>query len=103
MSKQLNSTKALVKTILEENPKTRDSDMLLYHEVCRRKNRNVLEVPFGGVILMLDKFHLPPFESVRRSRQKIQEEFSHLAASDEVKMYRDENEEEYRDFARGKS
>ncbi len=100
MRKRLNTTKALVKTILEENKATRNSDMLLYYEVCKRLNESALEAPFAFVILKLDKFNLPPFESVRRARQKLQEKCPWLAASEEVEMFRDENEEAFRDFAR---
>ena len=97
---KLKNTKELVKSILENNEKTRDSDMLLYYEVCKIKNEAVLDAPFGGIILMLDKCNLPPFESVRRSRQKVQAECPWLAASPEVELFRAENEEAYRDFAR---
>ena len=100
MSK-LNSTKALVKTILEENENTRNSDMLLYYEVCKRLNASALESPFAYVILRLESLRLPPFESVRRARQKVQEECPHLCANYGVSSFRAENEAEYRDFARG--
>lgn len=98
---RLKNTKALVKSILEKVPETRSSDMRLYYEVCNRINAHILDCPFGGVILMLEKLHLPPFESVRRSRQKVQSECPWLAASDEVQTFRNENEEVYREFARG--
>lgn len=98
---KLRNTKTLVKAILEQNKDTRSSDMQLYFEVCKRLNPEVLNAPFSAVIMNLDLFHLPPFESVRRSRQKVQAECPHLAACEEVQMYRAEYEEEYRDFAKG--
>ena len=98
---RLNNTKALVKSILETVPEARSSDMRLYYEVCNKINNHALDAPFGGVILRLDKLHLPPFESVRRSRQKVQQEYPGLAASPEVEIFRAANEEEYREFARG--
>jgi hypothetical protein len=98
---KLKSTKELVKSILEEVEETRSSDMQLYFEVCNRINPESLDAPFCVVIMNLDKLHLPPFESVRRSRQKIQAECPHLAASPEIQIFRAENEEVYRDFARG--
>ena len=99
MSK-LNSIKDLVKTILEENEGARNSDMRLYYEVCKRINKSALESPFAYVILRLEALRLPPFESVRRTRQKVQAECPHLSANDEVSQMRAENEEEYRKFAR---
>ena len=98
---RLNTTKALVKTILEQNKETRNSDMRLYYEVCNRINPQILCCRFSDVIMNLDALRLPPFESVRRSRQKVQEEFPHLAANIEVEIFRAENEEVYRDFSRG--
>lgn len=100
---KLRNTKELVKAILENNKEARSSDMLLYYEICKIKNKHVLEAPFGGVILKLDRLHLPPFESVRRSRQKIQAECPWLAASEDVELFRAENEEVYREFARSGS
>lgn len=101
MKERLNTTKALVRSILEQCPDARNSDMRLYYEVCNTLNKNVLEAPFAFVILKLDRFNLPPFESVRRARQKVQAEYPWLAASDEVELFRAENEEAYREFARG--
>jgi hypothetical protein len=98
---KLGNTKALVKSILETIPETRSSDTLLYYEVCKVKNEYILDEPFGGVLRIFSKLGLPPFESVRRSRQKVQEEHPELAASAEVQVFRAENEEEYREFARG--
>lgn len=101
MNKQLKNTKALVKSILEQNKEARSSDMRLYYEVCNSINRQALDEPFSEVIMSLDQLCLPPFESVRRSRQKVQAECPHLAASPEVEIFRAENEQTYRDFARG--
>lgn len=101
MNKQLKNTKALVKSILEQNKEARSSDMRLYYEVCNSINRQALDEPFSEVIMSLDQLRLPPFESVRRSRQKVQSECPHLAASPEVEIFRAENEETYREFARG--
>ena len=97
---KLKNTKELVKSVLEQVPETRNSDMLLYFVICDKKNATALELPFGSVITNLDKHNLPPFESVRRSRQKVQAECPWLAASPEVELFRAENEEAYRDFAR---
>ena len=99
--KDLTTLKELVKSILEQVPETRNSDMLLYFTICDRKNPTALELPFGAIITHLDEYDLPPFESVRRARQKAQAECPHLAASDDVELFRAENEEIYREFARG--
>jgi len=46
-------------------------------------------------------YGLPPFESVRRSRQKAQEKNPALAALPEVEAVRIAEEEKFREFARG--
>lgn len=97
---KLRNTKALVKTILEQVPETRSSDMQLYLEVCNKLNPEAGCMPFWVVIINLDNLRLPPFESVRRSRQKVQAECPHLAACSEVELFRAENEEIYKEFAR---
>lgn len=98
---KLKNTKELVQAILENSPETRNSDMLLYFRVCQIKNAGALHLPFGAVITNLDRCKLPPFESVRRARQKIQAEFPHLAPCKKIEEFRAENEVEFREFARG--
>lgn len=99
--KNLKNIKELVKSILENSPETRSSDMLLYFRVCQIKNSGALDIPFGAVITNLDRFYLPPFESVRRTRQKVQAECPHLAPCKKVEEFRAENEVAFREFARG--
>lgn len=98
--KQLNSVKALVKTILEEDEQTRNSDSFLYLRLLERIDKAILTVPVHDFLLGMGLWGIPPFESVRRARQKVQAECPWLAACDKVKEYRAENEEEYIDFAR---
>ena len=100
MSK-LNTTKALVKSILTSKEDARNSDMLLYLEVAKQINPQVLNQTFGGVLLWLEKYNLPPFESVRRARQKVQAECPWLAACEKVQDFRAENEATVSDVARG--
>lgn len=98
MKNKLFETKALVKQVLEENEKARNSDNELYVEVCYRVNPYALTVPFAEVIGNLDKYGLPPFESVRRSRQKLQEQCPDLRPCDDVALFRAENEMAYKEF-----
>lgn len=99
MKNKLFETKALVKEVLEENEKARNSDNELYVEVCYRVNPYALTVPFAEVIGNLDKYGIPPFETVRRSRQLIQAERPDLRPNDEVALFRAENETAYKEFA----
>jgi hypothetical protein len=99
MKNRLFEIKSLVKEILEDNEKARDSDSILYLQICYMLNPSVTMLPFGEVIARLDAYGLPPFESVRRARQKIQAERPDLRACDEVELFRAENETAYKEFA----
>ena len=97
----LKQTKQLVSFILSKYEDARNSDMILYLRVCEIRNERALTMPFYEVLQNLKELNLPPFESVRRARQKIQEENAVFDADEIIQKYRAENETEYRDFARG--
>jgi hypothetical protein len=106
MSVGLNTTKAIVKSILEKYPRTRNSDSYLYLKVIQHFDKeyctNIQNITVQDFLNnMYDGVPIPPFESVRRSRQKLQEEHPHLAACSEVQLLRDLNEDAYREFAQG--
>lgn len=102
--KDLNSTKELVAIILEQDEDARNSDSYLYlcviNAIAHKNNIDLNEILVVDFLLGLSKSPFPPFESVRRSRQKLQRAFPHLAACQEVEEIREENEHEYREFAR---
>lgn len=101
----LKTTKALVTVILEQDERARNSDSHLYFRVINaiaaKHNIDLKNIPVIDFLLNLKKSPFPPFESVRRSRQKIQRTCPWLAASAEIEQIRAENEHEYREFARG--
>lgn len=99
--KELQTTTDIVKDILEKCPEARNSDMKLYYRVAERINSNILTMPFGMVICDLKAYRLPAFESVRRTRQKLQSEYPELSGSHAVAGQRKLNEAVYRDYARG--
>lgn len=103
MTYNLKDTTALVKSILEQHEQCRNSDSFLYLKaltiLAEQKGiaLNGMTVPY-----FLTNLHgtvFPPFESVRRARQKIQEKNPHLAACENVQSFRSENEQTYRAFA----
>ena len=97
--KEIRKTSFLVKQILESNPKARDSDMILYLLVCKNRNKDVLKMRFGYVICNLRKLGLPAFETVRRTRQKVQSKYPRLCGSYTVGAMRMLNEEEYKKYS----
>ncbi len=99
--KDLKSIKALVKSILELDERARNSDSYLYFRILERIDKAILTVPVHEFLLSMGLNGIPPFESVRRTRQKIQAECPWLSACDKVKEFRADNENIYRDFAKG--
>jgi hypothetical protein len=98
--KGLKQITSVVKEVLEEKPDTRNSDDLLYINVCRRMSPMALRQPFEMVFLQRNTLGVPKYESVRRSRQKIQEHHPELCGTDEVEGQRVLNEERVREYAR---
>mgnify|MGYP003290386412 CR=1 FL=1 len=102
--KDLKTIKALVHIILEEDEKARNSDSYLYlrvlNTVAEKENIKLAEIHVIDFLLNLHKSPFPPFESVRRTRQKIQEKYPHLAPCKVVEEYRAENEKAFLEFAR---
>lgn len=104
--KNLKTTKALVQAILERDQRARNSDYFLYFLVIKtiaEKNHiNLKQITVTDFLLNMERSSVfPPFESVRRSRQKVQAEFPHLAACKTVEEFRAENEEAFREFSIG--
>ena len=107
--KDLKNTKALVTAILEQDQAARNSDYILYLRVLQiitERHSNLTPLKTLTVIDFLNGLNesncpYPGFETVRRSRQKVQAEFPYLCASEKVKEYRAENEEAFREFAIG--
>lgn len=95
----------LVKSILEKDEKCRNSDSFLYlqvlTEVGNQKGIDIEKMSIPHFFLHLHGSGLPPFESVRRARQKVQAAHPELAACERVTGYRADNELEYRAFAVG--
>lgn len=73
-----------VTKVLEEIPESRDSDMVLYAELCKRKNAIACYMPFTEVLLHIKDYGLPNIESVGRARRKAQEQNPSLRATDKV-------------------
>lgn len=103
----LKNTTALVKSILEQDKQCRNSDSFLYLKVlsvtAKQKGIDLEKMTVPYFLLNLHGAGLPPFESVRRARQKIQEHNPHLAACEAVEVFRAENEAEFRAYVKGEA
>jgi hypothetical protein len=92
MIKKLRSNKELVKKILVEMPATRDSDILLMEEVWNRQINS--QVSLKKFFVLLKKKIIANPETIRRCRQKIQQENKKLRG--ETYKFRQKLEKETR-------
>ena len=104
LKQQLNNTKVIVETILETDYKARCSDSYLYLRVIRVLaigtgiDLNKISVPY--FLENMQNMNFPAFETVRRTRQKLQAENPALSANDFTTEKRAENEAVYSAFAK---
>lgn len=89
----------IVKKILKDKPYTREDDFELVYEVYKEFLPNIDTMSFKDVMKKHKEYGLPYFESVRRTRPKLQNKFPELLPSKEVQEKRMEAEEDYREYA----
>ena len=101
---ELKFIKAIVKSILEDDQRARNSDSYLYLKVieymAEQRHISLSDITILHFLNHMNDYGFPPFESVRRARQKNQVEFPELAASKAVAEQRADNEVTFREFAR---
>ena len=102
----LNTVSGLVKEILKEDTKARNTDNYLYLKVLEYysnlKGMDVNAMTVPTLLEELDQYNLPGFETVRRSRQKVQATYPELAPSENVSRNRRKTESVYRKYALSK-
>lgn len=92
---RLNTIHNKVKKVLESNPATRGDDWLLIYEIW--KEYISMDMPIEEVLLGCSR-SLPSFETIRRTRQKVQADNPHLV-DEEAREFRKEAEAEYKAYA----
>lgn len=98
----------VVLEILKANEEARNDDMKLYLLVCEAVNpyptcdRDIGSFSFSSVMNHYRELRLSHFESVRRSRAKIQAEIPELADDRSCRQRRKELEILYRNYALNK-
>ena len=98
--KELNNITKLVKQILIQDKKARNSDIYLYIKVCESINPEALRKPFLDVQTHLKEYGLPPIESVGRCRRKLRRAYPELAGNSDVEAHRELNEEDFKTYGR---
>ena len=97
--KTLYKVEDMVKKILEDNPKARDDDFLLICEVYQNIDDSLVDKSFKDVMINHKKNRLPYFESIRRTRQRLQAKYNNLRASEEVETARINKTSDYINYA----
>ena len=95
---KLDTYKDLIKDLLTEYPQLRGNDRRLYLAV-------LWKLGYKLDVSVKDFFNddsYPNYESIRRCRQKTQEEHPDLLPEDKIQELRQKAEEEYLEFARCK-
>lgn len=86
-----------VEHLLATIPETRSSDKRLFCEYLKNEGVDI-NAPF--VEVMLSK--IPSYESVTRTRRRLQEHHPEYAATAEVEQFREDNEGQFYIFATDK-
>ena len=106
MNTRLYQTTNLVKEVLEENKRARNSDTYLYLQVIYKvgllKGIDVNAMSVTDFLSKRNELGFPCYETVSRARRKVQEEHPELAACDDVEAQRVLNERVFRDYAKRK-
>ena len=79
--KNLKTIEAKVKAILQKNEDARNDDMTLYLIVCNTYLKGAGAMPFAEVMEQYKYLGLPSFESVGRTRRKLQAKYPELAVN----------------------
>ena len=102
--KTIRGTANLVWEVLLNNPAARNSDNYLYSLVCEKrlaeKGLTIDKISFKEGLLAQKEYNLPNFETVRRTRQKLQAQFPELSGAKCVMESRAKREKVFREYAR---
>jgi len=94
-----------VRAILYDVPATRNDDMKLYFLVCKecvKEKHGIEDISLEYAMNHYIELGLPNYETVRRSRAKIQATTPELACSPEVRRARNRKQREYYQYAMDK-
>ena len=89
-----------VKKILEDHPEARDDDFKVIGYVVKEMSPDAMKLNFGQVLWNHNKLNLPSFETIRRTRQKLQHDIPELRGN--VYKERMEKQMEYIDKFSGR-
>lgn len=89
----------IVKEILQENESARADDFELIAYVYNKIRPDLKDYSFNAVMLGHNELKIPPFETIRRTRQKLQAEHEELRPSKDVQIARINKTADYIKYA----
>ena len=99
------NTTEIVRPILENDERARNSDDYLYLKVVKQIQKQTVpaapSLMFENVMLHREEMGFPSYETVGRVRRKLQEQNPELRACKTVEAYRKENEAAFKAYALG--
>ena len=98
--RNLKTIEGKVRAVLQKDEEARNDDMLLYLKVCNGCLKDTGAMPFAEVMAQYKYLGLPSFESVGRTRRKLQAEHPELLGSVRIQKLRAKQEQNYRRYAK---
>lgn len=98
--KNLKTIEKKVRAVLEKNEDARNDDMVLYLALCNVCLKDAGAMPLAEIMTQHKYLGLPSFESVSRTRRKLQAGYPELAGSRPVQKIRATGEKAYRRYAK---
>ena len=98
--KNLKTIENKVKTILKKNADARNDDKVLYLVLCNLCLDDAGAMPLAEIMMQHKSLGLPSFESVSRTRRRLQEKHPELLGSLRMQKLRARGEKAYRKYAK---
>ena len=96
----LKTIEGKVRAVLQENEDARNDDMVLYLALCNLYLKDAGTMPLAEIMTRHKELGLPSFESVGRTRRKLQEKYPELLGSVRMQKIRAKGEKAYRRYAK---
>lgn len=96
----LKTIEGKVKSVLQKNEDARNDDMVLYLALCNLYLKDAGTMPLAEIMTRHKELGLPSFESVGRTRRKLQEKYPELLGITRVRRIRAAGEKAYRKYAK---
>ncbi len=96
----LKTIEGKVRAVLQKNEDARNDDMVLYLALCNFYLKDAGTMPLAQIMTKHRELGLPSFESVGRTRRKLQERHPELLGNVRKQKIRAAGEKAYRKYAK---